>query len=97
MVFGLFTVLGVVSGAWAGILMADVGHHAPPGRVAAVVSGTLLYVNIGKFIGPAIFALLYAVTRDYGIAFASLTGPALLAIVCLRSVEHERPAARAPR
>lgn len=97
MVFGLFTVLGVVSGAWAGILMADVGHHAPPGRVAAVVSGTLLYVNIGKFIGPAIFALLYAVTRDYGIAFASLTGPALLAVVCLRSVERERPAARAPR
>jgi len=92
MVFGLFVVLGITSGAWAGILMADVGHHAPPGRVAAVVSGTLLYVNIGKFIGPAIFALLYAITHDYGLAFASLTGPAVLAIVCLRSVERPRTA-----
>ncbi|MFN7751107.1 MAG: MFS transporter [Pseudomonadota bacterium] len=90
MVFGLFIVLGIASGAWAGILMADVGHHAPPGRVAAVVSGTLLYVNIGKLIGPAVFALLYALTHDYGIAFASLTGPALLAIACLRQVERGR-------
>ena len=90
MVFGLFVVLGITSGAWAGILMADVGHHAPPGRVAAVVSGTLLYVNIGKFIGPALFALLYALTHDYGLAFASLTGPAVLAILCLRSVERPR-------
>lgn len=90
MIFGLFIVLGVASGAWAGILMADVGHHAPPGRVAAVVSGTLLYVNIGKFVGPAIFALLYAATHDYGLAFASLAGPALLAIFCLRRVEQDR-------
>ena len=87
-VYALFTALGLSSGAWAGILMAEVGQQAPPGRVAAVVGGTLLYVNIGKFAGPAVFSATYALTHSYNIAFALLAVPALIAIGCLRAQQR---------
>jgi len=83
LVYVMFAAFGVTSGAWAGILMAEVGHLAGQGRVAAVMSGTLLYVNIGKLSGPAAFALIYGLTQSYNIAFAFLAAPAALAIWCL--------------
>ena len=89
-VYAMFAALGLASGAWAGILMAEVGQQAPPGRVAAVVGGTLLYVNIGKFTGPAVFSATYALTHSYNIAFALLAIPSLVAIGCLRA--HQRHA-----
>ena len=85
----MFAALGITSGAWAGILLAEVGHLAPPGHVGAVVSGTLVYVNLGKFAGPAAFAALYAATHSYGAGFALIALPALLAVWCLVA----RPAA----
>jgi predicted MFS family arabinose efflux permease len=87
-VYAMFAALGLASGAWAGILMAEVGQQAPPGRVAAVVGGTLLYVNIGKFTGPAVFSATYALTHSYNIAFALLAVPALIAIGCLRAQQR---------
>ena len=79
----MFAVLGITSGAWAGILLAEVGHLAPLGQVGAVVSGTLVYVNLGKFAGPAVFSATYALTHSYGIAFALIAAPALMAVYCL--------------
>jgi MFS family permease len=79
----MFAVLGITSGAWAGILLAETGHLAPAGRVGAVVSATLIYVNLGKLTGPAVFAATYALTQSYGIAFALIAAPALLAVYCL--------------
>jgi MFS family permease len=38
----MFAVLGITSGAWAGILLAETGHLAPAGQVGAVVSATLI-------------------------------------------------------
>ena len=89
-VYAMFAGLGLASGAWAGILMAEVGQQAPPGRVAAVIGGTLLYVNIGKFTGPAVFSATYALTHSYNIAFALLAIPSLIAIGCLRA-QQRRP------
>jgi MFS family permease len=89
LVHAMFAALGLASGAWAGILMAEVGQKAPPGRVAAVVGGTLLYVNVGKFTGPAVFSAVYALTHSYNIAFALLAIPSLVAIGCLRA--QQRP------
>ncbi len=86
----MFAALGVTSGAWAGILLAEVGHLAPPGRVGAVISGTLVYVNLGKLAGPTIFAATYALTHSYGIAFALIAAPALMAVYCLSA--GKRPA-----
>jgi MFS family permease len=87
-VYAMFAALGLASGAWAGILMAEVGQQAPPGRVAAVIGGTLLYVNIGKFTGPAVFSATYALTHSYNIAFALLAIPSLVAIGCLRAQQR---------
>jgi MFS family permease len=90
LVYVMFAVLGVTSGAWAGILLAEVGHLAPPGHVGAVVSGTLVYVNLGKLAGPTVFAATYALTHSYGIAFACIAAPALVAVYCL----NDRPGPR---
>ena len=79
----MFGMLGITSGAWAGILLAEVGQLAPAGHVGAVVSGTLVYINVGKFIGPTAFAAVYAISHDYGIAFATIALPALVAVTCL--------------
>jgi MFS family permease len=79
----MFAVFGITSGAWAGILLAEVGHLAPPGQVGAVVSGTLVYVNLGKLAGPAVFAATYALTHSYGVSFALIAVPALMAVWCL--------------
>lgn len=86
--YAMFAAIGLASGAWAGILMAEVGQQAPPGRVAAVVGGTLLYVNFGKLTGPAVFSATYALTHSYNIAFALLAIPSLVAICCLRAQQR---------
>lgn len=89
-IYALFSLLGITSGAWPGILLAEVGHLAPKGHVGTVVGGTLVYVNIGKLLGPMAFAAIYSFTRSYGIAFASIGVPAIVAIYCLTAVQREK-------
>jgi MFS family permease len=87
--YTLFALLGVATGAWAGLVLADVGRRAPPAQVSAAIGGALVYVNIGKFIGPATFANVYLATHDYGYAFASLTLPGLAALYLLRRLARQ--------
>ncbi len=82
-VYALFALLGVASGCWPGVTLAEVGRLAPPGQVSLAISGTLLIVNIGKFVGPAVLANIYALTASYGVAFASLVIPSAIALWCL--------------
>jgi MFS family permease len=89
----MFAALGITSGAWAGILLAEVGQLAPAGHVGPVVGGALVYINLGKLAGPAVFAATYALTHSYGIAYALIAAPALMAVICLR---QDKNAADAP-
>jgi len=89
----MFAALGITSGAWAGILLAEVGQLAPAGHVGPVVGGALVYINLGKLAGPAVFAATYALTHSYGIAYALIAAPALMAVLCLR---QDKKAAGAP-
>ena len=89
-VYVLFALQGVASGAWAGILLAEFGHLAPKGQVSTVISGALVFVNLGKFIGPIVFAAAYALTRSYGSAFASVAIPAVIALCCLQAVQMRK-------
>ncbi|MBI2293451.1 MAG: hypothetical protein HYU73_24615, partial [Betaproteobacteria bacterium] len=89
LVYLSFSLLGITSGAWPGILMAEVGHLAPRGQVSAVISGMLIFVNLGKMLGPAVFAASYALTGSYGIAFGLVGVPAIIAIYCLTAVQRE--------
>jgi MFS family permease len=88
-----FALQGIATGAWAGLVLAEVGHLAPGGQVSIAVSGALVYINTGKLIGPAVFAGIYALTTSYGLAFASVAAPALLALFCLARVTHHSPPA----
>jgi MFS family permease len=83
LVYLLFAILGATSGCWPGAILAEVGRLAPQGQVSLAISGSLVITNVGKFIGPIIFANVYALTRSYGIAFASLVLPAAIALYCL--------------
>ncbi|HTE14536.1 MAG TPA: MFS transporter [Burkholderiales bacterium] len=83
-IYALFALHGITSGAWAGAVLAEAGRLAPQGVVSAAISGVLVYINIGKFIGPIVFANTYLLTRSYGWAFASIAIPALLAYLSLR-------------
>ncbi len=88
LIYALFTLHGITSGGWAGILFVQVGRLAPPGQVSMAISGSLTYINIGKFIGPIVFANVYAVSRSYGLAFAAVGLPALVAFCCLVAADR---------
>jgi len=83
MIYLLFAVLGAASGAWPGVTLAEVGRLAPGGQVSLAVSGSLVITNVGKFAGPIILANVYALTRSYPVAFATLVIPAAVACYCL--------------
>lgn len=82
-VYLLFAVLGASSGCWPGAILAEVGRLAPQGQVSLAISGSLVITNVGKFIGPIVFANVYALTRDYALAFASLVIPGAVSLYCL--------------
>jgi len=82
-VYLLFAILGATSGCWPGAILAEVGRLAPQGQVSLAISGSLVITNVGKFIGPIIFANVYALTRSYGMALVSLVVPAAIALYCL--------------
>jgi len=91
LLYALFTLLGIATGAWAGLLLAEIGRLAPHGHVGSTTSGAMIYVNGGKFLGPVVFANVYALTHSYSISFASLAVPALFALYCLAATPG-RPA-----
>lgn len=86
-VYGLFILHGFHSGAWSGAMLADIGRCAPAGQAGAAVNGVLVYLNVGKLIGPILLALIYGATRNYGMALASMIIPAIVALRCLRARE----------
>lgn len=94
LVYLLFAVLGATSGCWPGAILAEVGRLAPQGQVSLAISGSLVITNVGKFIGPIVFANVYALTRSYGIAFASLVVPAAVALYCLLAARREAAPSR---
>lgn len=96
-VYLLFAVLGATSGCWPGAILAEVGRLAPQGEVSLAISGSLVITNVGKFVGPILFANVYALTRDYGTAFASLLLPAAVAGYCLLAARRKPAEAGAIR
>jgi len=61
--------MGAVTIGWNGVLLAEVAHNAPEGRVGAITGGVLVYTFIGVIVGPSSFASLYALTGHYGTSF----------------------------
>ncbi|XUY28888.1 MFS transporter [Agrobacterium sp. rho-8.1] len=65
----LFVAMGAVTIGWNGVLLAEVAHNAPEGRVGAITGGVLVYTFIGVIVGPSSFASVYALSGHYGTSF----------------------------
>ena len=96
LLYALFIALGIATGAWAGMVMAEIGRRAPADKVGAAMGGALVYVNIGKFVGPILFANVYVATESYPTAFGSLVVPAAAALLLLARIGHGRTSPAAP-
>ncbi|WP_170976408.1 MFS transporter [Rhizobium sp. FKL33] len=77
----LFILMGGVTIGWNGVLLAEVAHNAPEGRVGAIMGGVLVYTFIGVIVGPSSFAALYAVTGHYGASFLAFSSFGFLGMV----------------
>jgi len=90
-VYVLFALLGGASGSWPGAILAEVGRLAPENETGLAISGSMVFVNTGKFIGPIVFANVYSLTQSYGAAFASVAVPSAVCVYCLIAM-HRRSA-----
>lgn len=69
----LFVGMGFVTIGWNGVLLAEVAHNAPEGRVGSTTGGVLVYTFIGVIVGPSTFGTVYALTGHYGASFLAFS------------------------
>ncbi|NKC32035.1 MFS transporter [Falsiroseomonas selenitidurans] len=81
-------VLGFAAFGWNGICLAETARLAPPGRVAAATSGTMMMVYAGACLGPALFGAALAAT---GGPVAGLVLLALFGLAPLAWLRREAP------
>lgn len=80
----LFALFGATSNGWPGAMLAEVGKLARPGEVSTTIAAALVYINLGKLIGPVVTTNIVTLGGTYGMAFASVAIPAALALLWLR-------------
>lgn len=94
----LFFVFGSTASGWNGAFLAEVARLAPHGSVSTMTGGSLVFVNVGKMLGPVAFANAYLAGGSYSIAFALLALPAAAGLACMLGAHsraaHPAPAAR---
>jgi hypothetical protein len=76
-------VLGASTIGWAGVVYAEVGRRAPPGRTAEASGGVTAVMFAGIVIGPAIFGLIVRTTGSFTIAFNVLAACLALIVAAL--------------
>lgn len=69
----LLVSMGFVTIGWNGVLLAEVAHNAPEGRVGSTTGGVLVYTFIGVIVGPSTFGSIYALTGHYGASFLAFS------------------------
>lgn len=84
----LFALYGATSNGWPGAVLAEVGKLARPGDVSTTIAAALVYINLGKLVGPVVTTNIVTLGGTYGMAFASVAIPAALALLWLRKARH---------
>jgi MFS family permease len=84
----LFFVLGSTASGWNGAFMAEVARLSPRKDVSTATAGSLVFVNVGKMIGPILFTTLYFVSGSYTLVFGLLALPAALGLGCVLAARH---------
>ncbi len=79
----LFFVMGSTASGWNGAFLAEVARLAPREMISTATGGALVFVNIGKAVGPIAVANVALLTGDYTITFALLAVPAAAGLWCL--------------
>lgn len=69
----LLVSMGFVTIGWNGVLLAEVAHNAPEGRVGSTTGGVLVYTFVGVIVGPSTFGSIYALTGHYGASFLAFS------------------------
>ena len=92
-IHALSLVLGASTIGWAGVVYAEVGRRAPPGRTAEASGGVTAMMFAGIVIGPAIFGALVRLSGSFTIAFIA-TAACLAAVVVALALRLARGGVR---
>lgn len=79
----LFFVFGSTASGWNGAFLAEIARIVPPAQISPMTGGALIYVNIGKAIGPVACANVFLLTGNYTLTFALLAVPAAVGLWCV--------------
>ncbi|MBI4194095.1 MAG: MFS transporter [Betaproteobacteria bacterium] len=91
----LFFVFGSTASGWNGAFLAEVARLAPGHAISSATGGSLVFVNIGKMLGPIAFANAYLLGGSYALAFGLLAVPAAAGLWCLLAARAGVPRAAA--
>lgn len=83
LICALFFVFGSTASGWNGAFLAEVARLVPREAISSATGGSLVYVNVGKMLGPIAFANAYALGGSYVYAFGLLALPAAAGLACV--------------
>jgi len=89
----LFFVLGSTASGWNGAYLAEVAQLSPRAAIASATGGSLVFVNVGKTVGPIAFTHAYLAGGSYTLAFALLAVPAAVGLACVLVARRQDRAA----
>lgn len=92
----LFFVIGSTASGWNGAFLAEVARLSPRHAVSRATGGSLVFVNVGKMMGPIVFANAYLLGGSYALAFGLLALPAAAGLACLMAVHYREAHAGQP-
>jgi MFS family permease len=84
----LFFVLGSTASGWNGAFMAEVARLSPRKDISMATGGSLVFVNVGKMIGPILFTTIYFMVGSYTLVFGLLALPAAVGLGCVLAAHH---------
>lgn len=91
----LFFVLGSTASGWNGAFMAEVARLSPRKEIPTATGGSLVFVNLGKMLGPILFTTIYLFAGSYTLVFGMLALPAAAGLACMLAARGTG-ASRAP-
>jgi len=76
-------VLGAAAFSWNGVYLAEVAQASPSGAVASATAGTMFFVFLGGFVGPALLAATISASGRYEAGLAVLSAMAAIGAALL--------------
>jgi hypothetical protein len=81
--------IGVVAASWPGLILSEIAHLAPKGRIADAVAGSSMITFAGYVFGPFVFSAMVRMTGGWRVPYLLVAGQ----IALMAAVWTFRPAA----